>query len=355
MFSVNESSRMVSPSRYLPGEWRFPSTRTKRVASAPQFQFSFQERLDVLKQYGSHCMSFSTLQPGMHFFDVPGKGFIAYMPHWGARLALADPVCHESDREEVIDNFIQTFKNCAFVQISKPVAELIHQNHGFWATQFGIETIVDLEGWNLKGKKKQVIRTSVNQSRKKGVVIKEGYNETNHHSLSKRWISTRKIKNREIGFLIRPMITDYEVETRKFYAYLEDELVGFIFFDPIYRNGKIVSYVPNISRFNKSFRQGIFYSIMAHAMEKFQNEGLESLNLGLSILVLDPKDEIYESTVLKKVERFLYNNGNFIYNFKGIQFTKSRFRGETRKFYCAHKRRMPLIKLMSILKLANAV
>ena len=83
------------------------------------------------------------------------------------------------------------------------------------------------------------------------------------------------------------MVMDCEQDTRKFFAYEGDELIGFIFFDPIYKNGKVISYVPNISRFSHSFKQGIFYAIMVNAMEKFQKEGIQQLNLGLSILVLD--------------------------------------------------------------------
>ena len=38
---------------------------------------SFAERVGYLKQYGVHSQSFSTLQPGMKYFDVPGIGYVA--------------------------------------------------------------------------------------------------------------------------------------------------------------------------------------------------------------------------------------------------------------------------------------
>ncbi|MGM0451729.1 MAG: DUF2156 domain-containing protein [Thermodesulfobacteriota bacterium] len=353
MLLFHSSSKAIHPERVLPWQQGFRAGIGKSSEISRSSGFSFEERLAYLRQYGDHCMSFSTLQPGMQYFDMPGVGFIAYKNKWGSQMVLADPVCRKDDQELLIGEFIRRHKRCAFVQISEPVAELMHRKFGFYATQFGQETVIDLESWSTSGKKKQVLRTALNQTRKKGVVIREGDGDTRYRQLSDQWRVTRKIKNREIGFLIRPMDMAYQAETRKFFAYQDNELIGFIFFDPIYRDGRIVGYVPNISRFSQNFRQGIFYSIMVYAMEQFRAEGLEEMNLGLSILVLDDQNKGHESGMLKNIERLIYRYGNFIYNFRGIEFTKSRFCGRTNRFYCAHKHYMPAMKLLSVFKLAN--
>jgi phosphatidylglycerol lysyltransferase len=359
MFMFNSSSKALDQAGVLPDSWVLPVGVGKADAPAEAaeqaVEFSFEERMKYMRKYGSHCMSFSTLQPGMNFFDVPGKGFIAYMQKWGSHMVLSDPICHEDDRAAVIGKFLDQYPGSAFIQISEPVARLMHERFGFYATQFGIETVIDLKKWSLAGKKKQVLRTSLNQAKKKGVVIRENPEETRHHQLSKEWIATRKTKNREIAFVIRPMVMDHEENTRKFFAYLEDELIGFIFFDPIYKDGEIISYVPNISRFSHSFRQGIFYSLLTHAIETFKAEGFKEVNLGLSVLVLDDEDEAYESELLKNLGRLVFKYGNFIYNFKGVAFTKSRFLGKTSKFYAAHKRYCPAAKLFTLFKISNII
>ncbi len=355
------SSKALEQMKIVPDSWVLPSgagkidvpvTLPETIADDGEI-FTFEERMTYIKKYGSHCMSFSTLQPGMRFFDVPGKGFVAYMQKWGSQLVLSDPICHENDREAVLRRFLDAYPGSGFVQVTEPVARLIHKRFGFYATQFGIETVIDLEKWKLSGKKKQILRTSINQAKKRGIVIRENPDETRHHQLSKEWMTTRKIKNREIGFLIRPMVMDHEEDTRKFFAYQDDELIGFVFFDPIYKDGEIISYVPNISRFSHTFKQGIFYCLLVHAIETFQSEGLKEVNLGLSILVLDDEDADHEARFLKKIERLIFQYGNFIYNFKGIDFTKSRFQGKTNKFYCVHKWRFPAIKLLTMFKVAN--
>ena len=353
MFIFNSSSNAMSQARPLSDVWALPADNAKITACEDNFEFTFEQRMAYMRKYGSHCMSFSTLQPKMKFFDVPGKGFIAYMQKWGNQMVLSDPICHPEDREALIGAFLAKFKRTGFIQITEPVARLIHERFGFYTTQFGIESVIDLETWNLAGKKKQILRTSLNQARKRDIVIRENPDETRHHELSKNWMATRKIKNREIGFLIRPMVMDHEDATRKFFAYQDDELVGFVFFDPIYKDGEIISYVPNISRFSHDFRQGIFYSLITHAVETFKKEGLKEVNLGLSILVLDDENAAHESGLLKNAERLIYRYGNFIYNFKGIAFTKSRFEGRTNRFYSAHQWRFPALKLLTMFKLSN--
>jgi phosphatidylglycerol lysyltransferase len=316
-------------------------------------RFNFTERVRYLRKYGNHCMSYSALQPGMHYFDIAGKGYIAYMEKWGARFALADPVCDEKDYEELIGEFIRENPNCGFAEVSEPVAKLIHDKFGFYGTQFGVESVVDLKSWDLKGKKKQVLRTSLNHAKKRGITVTEKHNDDGARELSEEWLKTRKVKTREILFLIRPMNMDHDLGTRKFFAYQGDNLIGFIYFDPLFENDSLLGYVPNISRFSQSFRQGIFYTIMAHAMEVFKSEGVPEIHLGLSPLVTGEGDKHYESPIVKKIVRLLYEYGNKIYNFKGIYFTKSRFRGTDYPTYCCHKSIMPAKKFLTMFKIAN--
>ena len=328
-------------------------TITKEAQSAGIDKFSLDERIVYLKRYGDHCMSFSTLQPGMHFYDIPGVGYIAYKMQWGSKFVLSDPVCDEKDREFIISEFLKDGKHTAFAQISEPVAELIAEKFGYYSTQFGVETKVDLEGWDLKGKKKQVLRTSINKAKKDGICFMEKDKVNGDQELNNAWLKTRKVRNREILFLIRPMNMDYEKGTRRFYAYKDGELLGFIYFDPVYCDNKVVSYVPNISRFSHNFKQGIFYPLMAHAMEVFKAEGVKYMDLGLSPMVVDDNDLHYESTIVKKMIRLLYKYGNMVYSFKGLHFTKSRFQGTDCRTFCAHKEKLPIKSFLSMFKLAN--
>ncbi|HPW67850.1 MAG TPA: DUF2156 domain-containing protein [Deltaproteobacteria bacterium] len=315
--------------------------------------FPMEERLAFLRKYGSHCMSFSTLQPEMHYFDLPGVGFIAFREKWGNRLTIADPVCDPKNREMLLAELLKDGKHTTFVQISQEVARILHSRFHYYATQFGVEINLDLQSWDLKGKKKQILRTSVNHARKEGVAISEECTGDSCRRLTDEWLKTRRVRNREIGFLIRPMDMEYEGETRKFSAYLGGELIGFIFFDPVYRDNRITGYVPNISRFSTRFKSGIFYPLMVHAMEVFKQEGVNDLHLGLCPLVVDDDDMPGESVLQKKINRFLYRYGNRIFSFKGLYFTKSRFGGTESKVFGGHKEMLPAKPFLVMFKLSN--
>lgn len=71
---------------------------------------------------------------------------------------------------------------------------------------------------SLRGAHKQIIRTAINAARAEG---------------------------NELRFLIRPMIVDYREGTRYFYAYRDGEAVGFVFFDPLYRDGRLAGCIPS--------------------------------------------------------------------------------------------------------------
>ncbi|MBU2954157.1 DUF2156 domain-containing protein [Marinobacter sp. F3R08] len=315
--------------------------------------FTFTERVGFLKKFGTHSQSFSTLQPGMQYFDVPGIGYIAYMRKWGATFVLSDPVCAPENFGNLLESFHERFPNASYIQVSKPVVDFLHLRFGLYGTQFGSESRINLKHWSLSGKKKQILRTALNQAEKSGITVKERFSDDHTREISEAWIRTRKCKSNEIRFLIRPMEMDYRENERHFYAYQDGKAVGFIYFDPIYRNNEIISYVPNISRANADFRQGIFYTLMAHAMDVFRAEGVPYLDLGLVPLSLDPATEHQESRLLKRLLHEVYDKGNFLYNFKGLEFTKSRFRGNNFKTYCCHRRAIPALEFLAMFKLTR--
>jgi lysylphosphatidylglycerol synthetase-like protein (DUF2156 family) len=315
--------------------------------------FSQSQRIDLLKQWGQHSQSFSTLQPDMRYFDLEGIGYIAYMSKWGKKFVLSDPVCSPDHFGTILKAFVAKHPVANFIQVSKAVASILHEECGLYATQFGSESRIDLQKWSLSGKKKQIIRTAINQAETAGVTVRETFSDDHRKEISEAWLKTRKCKSNEIRFLIRPMAMTYRENERRFYAYQDGKPVGFIYFDPIYKNHKIVSYVPNISRANADFKQGLFYTIMAHAMEVFKAEGVLFIDLGLIPLLFPEENEASEAKFMKRVMRLIYEKGNFLYNFKGLAFTKTRFRGEIFTTYACHPRTLPVVDFVAMFKLTR--
>jgi lysylphosphatidylglycerol synthetase-like protein (DUF2156 family) len=317
--------------------------------------FTHNERVGYLMSHGVHSMAFSTMQPGMEYFDVPGIGYIAYARYWGLKFVLSDPVCEPCNVETLLDRFVAKFPNAVFAQVTQNVVDILHRNHAYYGTQLGSESKISLADWSLQGKKKQIIRTAVNQAVAQNVVVREGVFDRLTKKISESWIKTRKCKSNEIRFLIRPLLMDYKEGTRYFYAYQNGEAVGFVFFDPIYRHGKVVAYVPNISRSCASFKQGLWYAMMVHAMEVFKSEGVEYLDMGLMPLMLSDELAHHESKPLRAMQNQILKWGNSLYNFKGLGFAKSRFQGRIEKTYCCHRSRFPGLAMFAMFRLTRLI
>lgn len=63
----------------------------------------------------------------------------------------------------------------------------------------------------------------------------------------------------------------------------------------------------------------------------------------------------FESRPLRKMLSFTLNRLGFLYNFKGIDFTKSRFEGRAEPTYAVHRRCLPLKEFLTMFKLCNLI
>src|SRR5690554_392941 len=113
-------------------------------------QFSFSERVNYLKRYGAHTHSFTTPQPRMRYFDVPGMGYMAYMRQGGGTSVLSDPVSAPEPFPAILERFHQKFPHACHLQVSQPVVDFLHLRFGLYGTQFGSESRIALRKWSLR-------------------------------------------------------------------------------------------------------------------------------------------------------------------------------------------------------------
>ena len=310
------------------------------------------QRFDYLRQFGSHSQHFTGLQPGMSYFDMPGCGYLAFRKQWKQPVVLGDPVTAATDFEKILTAFLKSYPSASFVQVGAAVAAVLHDRWQFFGTQFGVEQRVPLADWSVSGKSRKCLRKAMNQARAKGIEVVEDSRSDLIDEVSDSWLQTRPGGGREIRFLVRPRDMRHVEGMRYFHARQDGRLVGFAYFDPGYSNGQIISYMPNISRGCSDFSQGLFYTIMAHAMDVFKREGVRWLELGLSPMVLGEEPQRFESRMLRSAFRLVYRYGRH-YNFKGLYFTKTRFGGDWTPAYYCHRSALPVSDLARLTALTG--
>jgi phosphatidylglycerol lysyltransferase len=293
----------------------------------------------------------------MAYFDVPGVGYLAYIARSGVRFVLGDPVASPTRAAELVSAALAEHPDTCFVQVQKSTAELLKQ-FGLHATQMGIETRLDLTEWSVSGRKKQGIRSACNAARRKGIGIREADADAPDFSMVKAvsdsWLRTRKVGTREIIFLDRPLTSVVEAGVRRFFAFQDGHLIGVAYCDPVQADGALLGYMPNV-RASKAFPQGLYYAFLAHVIDVFRAEGVKWLFLGASPLSSRVRVPIGRKSYFAMVLALLSRIGTPIYNFRGVEFTKSVFCGEELPVYTCTRSRFPLITAVRLFRLCNVI
>lgn len=298
----------------------------------------------------------------MLWFVKPGVGLIQYelletIAH--SAICLGDPICAPEKTEELLNEFLITFPDPAFIHITKDVGKIL-EKHGFFINEMGVETLIDIKTFTLSGSKKEFLRSQKNRAHKDGVVVREleeaNVTPARLRHISEQWMHTKAVHDHELAFLVRPAVFEDEPDVRKFVAMQNEDVIGFVFFDPMYRDGKPYGYMANILRTLGERSYSITDYIILEAMDKFRAEGLEVLSLGFSPFCdIADTGEFKFSKPLHDVFRYTFEHGNHLYSFKTLAFHKERYRPESpgasdMKVYSATKHLLPLFTLYGVFR-----
>ena len=306
-----------------------------------------------LKQHGREALAYATLQAGMEYF-ITDAGYIAYVtvrhPVFARKpkkILLSDPVCALTDQAKVIREFLALHPRAVFTCISETCARALHEL-GFKANCIGYESLLPIQTYNTKGNWKELdmIKRGRNEAKREGITIREEditrVKQEEMAAVSKIWIDGKTVNDREIWLFARRPLFAHEEDVRKFFAYDRDgRVVGFAFYDPIYRDGDVCGYAANILRCDEQRYGRLATAMHMEAMEKFKLEGKEVLNLLLAPCVklegAKFNDDFGSKLFFQLCERY----GNDIYNFRGLAFHKGKYRGSENYLYFASNSLMP--------------
>lgn len=318
-------------------------------------QFTDQERMKYIRQHGRHCLAYSTLQPRMSYFDVRGKGFLAYVLFRGTHFVLSNPVCCPSDRYELISSFLETARRPFFVQIDEQTASILHDDLHFRVNCLGVENTIRPHDFQVTWKVRRDLKRWLSSLSKRDVAVHNGQGTVLSDEVcrvSREWLRTKTVK-REMEFLARPFNIASEPDVRRYYAMLDGQLIAFCTFDPCYRGNSVVAFALNHMRSGCDAPNGILDYIIVHAIRDFEAEGVEEVELGLSPLHGRITDRYRGAFGADFIANLLYTKGSRFYGFKQIGFHKDRFKPEKRQVYVASQKRVIAWDIFKLLKVTK--
>ncbi|MDY3563774.1 DUF2156 domain-containing protein [Gemmata sp. JC673] len=313
-------------------------------------------RIEQLRHYGSFSLAYSTLQAGLKYYETD-DGYLAYAMYLGAPFVLADPVAPTPVWPQLVGRFLKEYPHSCFCQVSRPMAALLVR-HGYAVNEFGTDFQLQIPTYTFSGTNKFHIRYAERVLPRSGFRIAELPEAVvcwaSVRRVSDHWKLGRRNQTRETTFLSRPIVFAEEADTRKFFVFGPEGVVAFVFFDPIYRAGEVVGYLSNAKRYLDTAPEGFDYAVTKFALEVFRREGKTLLHLGAAPFHGVTDCEFPANPVISWLSRFLYPR-KWLYNFKGIAEHKVRYRGEAEKIYIATRKQFPVIELIRLARVCNAL
>lgn len=303
-----------------------------------------------LRCHGREALSYATLQDGMEYFIDDRLGYVAFttvthpvFARKPKRIVLSDPVCARENLTEFMDLFLGDDPEVSFIVISEFCAEELRAR-GYKINCLGPEPELPIQSYNTQGNWKDLdlIKRARNEAKREGITIREerleDIAEEKLQAVSARWMGNKILNDREIWIYARKPIWGSEPDVRKFLAYdREGEIVGFVFYDPIYRDGNVVGYSANTSRCDESRYGRLATAVHMEAVDRFREEGKEVLNLCLATFVRLELGKYNDDKFAKLFFELSEKYGNDIYNFKGLAFNKSKYRVAEKPLYFASR------------------
>lgn len=314
-------------------------------------QLALDRKMSYLRQFGSHAISYSTLQPGLNDFHLDGIGYASYANYWGYNFILGDPICAAENMPYMVRMIVRNLDHPLFAQVSGTVGRHLHEHHGYKVTQLGIETALPVQEYSLgNDTRKRNLRSFVRKGQEQSTVYeltkqeresRFGITDADMIALTDRWFSDKPGK-KMLFLLVRKSVYEDEPFVRKFYSIdANHRLLGFSFFNPLFKDGEVIGYCADSFRAIQSASKGHVSYIIIKAWEKFKEEGKQILSLGLSPCADVGKTDMRHSTLIYHLEKLFYRYGNTLYNFKGLDYNKKQYHAvETPTFVATPSRNL---------------
>ena len=319
--------------------------------------FGHEEKWSLLSphllRHGKEALAYATLQQGMEYF-VHDHGYIAFTsvthPVFARklkRIVLSEPVCAPENLESLLKDFLKENPRSIFAVISEHCTQVL-RTLGFKANTIGYEPELAIQTYNTAGNWKELdmIKRARNEAKREGITIREvdisSVPIEQLDALSAKWIGGKKVNDREIWIYARRPVYKQEHDVRKFVAFdKEGTAVGYVFYDPMYRDGKVYGYSANTVRCDEQRYGRLATAIHMTAMDVFKPEGKEVLNLLLCPFVKLENGKYSDDYGSKLFFDISAKYGNDIYNFTGLSFHKAKYRGTEKSLYFASNSLLP--------------
>jgi len=319
-------------------------------------QFDRERAKEIVGLFGMGAQSNLALMNDKHYFFSPGGSVIAFTVQGRTALTLGDPIGPRQDASDTINRFRLWCEVNDWLPVfclAMPNYLQEYRNLGFKVFCLGHEAIIDLEPFTLKGNASKTFRKRYNRMTHQGfqVIIHEPGFKTGLvqelRSVSDAWL--RMTNDQEKRFLL--MRFDENEIINELIAAVHTPSGEVIAFVNLLAGHQINEIGIDLMRRKPDAEPGAMDFLFTSLFLWARDQGYESFNLGLSPLCGVGVSE--DAITLEKIANYVYENGTFFYDFKGVNTFKTKFRPRWKPQYLIYPGYRDLLPIL--LSLVKAV
>jgi phosphatidylglycerol lysyltransferase len=283
---------------------------------------------ELVEKSGRSSLARFTLFPDKSYFFSSGGTSFAFAVRGRVALVLGDPIGPEADLPEALEAFQKYCQQndwlAAFYQVQNNYLDL-YQSKGFATLMIGQEAIVDLSKFTLEGKAGKDFRTALNKMERLGhradIHIPPLADELleNLRDVSNEWLTG--MHGSEMRFSVGWFEDEYiRGSTVATISTPQGAISAFANMIPEYQRPE---FAVDLMRRREKIENGTMDFLFIAMLRWAKGQGASTFSLGLS--ALSGLGENSDNFSAERALRYIYENVNRFYNFKGLHAFKEKF------------------------------
>lgn len=292
--------------------------------------------LNAIKFSNKTKSSLALLSDKKYFFNEEEDSFIMYGVTKSHLISMGDPIGKDENIKDIITRFyekcLKSGKNIAFYEIDK---DFLHHylDVGLKVVKIGEEAVVNLKNFTLEGAENKKLRYVHSKLSKLGLRMEISNDYMKYRDvlkeISDEWLTLKNTG--EKSFSLGSFSDEYLKNFRFALLYNEDKIVAFANITETTSKEEIGI---DLMRYSKEAPSNSMEYLFIKIILWAQEEGYQNFTLGMVPLSGVSGNKV--SANWNKYGEFIFNNGNYFYNFEGLKRFKEKFFPEWRPVYIAY-------------------